>query len=82
MTAKEFKKIIEQEVDPVAVAENDNGDIYVIDIDNQTVLAWICGQESEHFISYYGLDNSDSWKALIAFAETPPAERGLPWRAD
>lgn len=80
MTAKEFKKIIEQEVKPVAVAENDNGDIYVIDVDNLTVLAWICGQEAEHFISYYGLDNSDSWKALIAFAETPPEKRGLPWQ--
>ena len=82
MKAKEFKKIIEQEVNPVAVAENDNGDIYVIDADKLTVLAWICGHEAEHFISYAGLDNSDSWKALIAFAETPPTERGLPWQAD
>ena len=80
MTAKEFKKIIEQEVDPVAVAENDNGDIYVIDADKLTVLAWICGHEAEHFISYSGLDNSESWKALIAFSETLPAERGLPWQ--
>lgn len=80
MTAKEFKKIIEQEVNPVAVAQNDNGDIYVIDVDKLTVLVWICGHEAEHFVAYSGLDNSRSWKALLAFAETPPAERGLPWQ--
>lgn len=50
MTAKEFKKIIEEEVNPVAVAQNDNGDVYVIDADKLTVLAWICGKEAEHFI--------------------------------
>lgn len=82
MTAKEFKKIIEQEVNPVAVAQNYNGDVYVIDADKLTVLAWICGKEAEHFISYSDLDNSKSWMALINFVETPPAERGLPWQAD
>lgn len=82
MTAKEFKKIIEEEVNPVAVAQNDNGDVYVIDAEKLTVLAWICGKEAEHFISYSDLDNSKSWMALINFAETPPAERGLPWQAN
>lgn len=80
MTAKEFKKIIEKEVNPVAVAENDNGDIYVIDADKLTILAWICGHETDHFVSYDCLDNSESWKALIAFSETPPEKRGLPWK--
>lgn len=78
MTAKEFKKIIEKEINQVAVAQNDNGDVYVIDADNLKILAWICGEEAEHFISYSGLDNPDSWTALISFAETLPAERGLP----
>lgn len=78
MTVKEFKEIIEKEVNPVAVAQSDNGDVYVIDSENLKILAWICGEEAEHFTSYSGLDNSDSWTALISFAETLPAERGLP----
>lgn len=82
MTAKEFKKIIEKEINPVAVTQNDNGDVYVIDADKLTILAWICGKEAEHFISYSDLDNSESWMALIAFAETFPADRGLPWQAN
>lgn len=82
MTAKELKKIIEKEINPVAVAQNDNGDVYVIDADNLKVLAWICGKEAEHFNSYSDLDNSESWMALIAFAETLPADRGLPWQAN
>lgn len=82
MTAKEFKKIIEKEINPVAVTQNDNGDVYVIDADKMKILAWICGEEAEHFVWYSDLDNSESWKALIAFAETLPADRGLPWQAN
>ena len=82
MTAKEFKTIIEEEVNPVAVAQNANGDVYVIDADKLIVLAWICGKHPEHFISYSDLDNSKSWMALIEFAETPPADRGLPWQVN
>lgn len=82
MKAKEFKKIIEKEINNVAVAQNDNGDVYVIDADNLKVLAWICGKEAEHFISYSDLDNSESWMALIDFAETLPADRGLPWQVN
>lgn len=82
MTAKEFKKIIEKEINQVAVAQNDNGDVYVIDADNLKVLAWICGKEAEHFTSYSDLDNSESWMALIDFSETLPADRGLPWQVN
>lgn len=82
MTVKEFKEIIEKEVNPVAVAQSDNGDVYVIDYDNLKIIAWICGEEAEHFFLYSGLDNSDSWTALIAFAETLPSERGLPWQVN
>lgn len=77
MTIQEFKDIIKKEVNHVTVAQRDNGDLYVIDTSNMKILAWICGKETDHFVSYYGLDNSESWAALITFSETLPNERGL-----
>ena len=77
MTIKEFEKIVKKENNKIVVAQDNGWDVYVIDKDKMNVLAWICGEESDHFTIYYGLSDRESWKAINSFAETLPSERGL-----
>ena len=41
------------------------------------VLAWVCGEESDHFTIYSGLSDRTSWSAVNHFSETLPNKRGL-----
>lgn len=77
MTIQEFKKIIKKEDNQIIVTQDDNGDIYVIDSNEMKILAWICGEESDHFTLYSGLSDRKSWRAVNDFAETLPNERGF-----
>lgn len=82
MTIKKFKKILKKEDNQIVVTTSDNEDVYIIDSDKMEVLAWICGEGSNHFTIYSGLSSRASWNAINDFAETLPNERGLSQQAN
>lgn len=81
MTTKEALKIFRQEdYTTKTLLDPETGDIYiakptVLGMAPPTILAWVCGQESDHFISYEGLNARKSYLALCDLAETLPKER-------
>ena len=75
MTIQEFKNIIENENQ--IVVQDDNKDVYVIDLNNKEVLAWVSGSATEYFTIYSGLSDRKSWGAINDFSETLTNERGL-----
>lgn len=81
MTTKEFLAIARKEDYTIkTLLDPETGDTYIVkltdfEMNPPTTLAWVCGQESDHFISYEGLDKKESYRALRALAETPPKER-------
>ena len=77
MTIQEFEKIVKKENNQIVVTQDNGGDVYVIDIKEMKILAWICGKEANYFTIYHGLSDRKSWKAVNSFAETLPNERGL-----
>lgn len=77
MKIQDFRNIVEKENNQIAVATTGNRDVYVIDSNEMKVLAWICGEEANHFTIYSGLSDRKSWETVNNFAETLPNERGL-----
>lgn len=81
LTTKEFLAIARKEDYTIkTLLDPETGDTYIVkltdfEMNPPTTLAWVCGQESDHFISYEGLDKKESYRALRALAETPPRER-------
>ena len=81
MKIKEALEIFRKEDYTIkTLLDPETGDIYIVkltdfEMNPPTHLAWVCGQEPDHFISYEGLDTKESYRALRALAETPPKER-------
>lgn len=82
MTTKEALEIFHKEDYTIkALLDPETGGIYIVKLTDfekpnpPTTLAWVCGQETNHFISYEGLSKKESYQALCALAETPPKER-------
>ena len=80
MTVKEAMKIFRKEDQSIRILrDSETEDIYIVKPDlgmtPPTILAWVCGQESGHFISYEGLDKKESYMALSDLAETLPKDR-------
>ena len=81
MTIRDALKIFQEEDYSIRILrDSETEDIYVakptdLGMTPPTVLAWVCGQESDHFISYEGLNARKSYLALCDLAETLPKER-------
>ena len=81
MTTKEALEIFRKEDYTIkALLDPETGDIYIAKLTDfgtvpPTILAWVCGHESNHFISYEGLSKKASYLALSTLAETMPTER-------
>ena len=81
MTTKEALEIFREEDCSIRILRDpETGDVYIVKqtdfgMPTPTILAWVCGQESDHFISYEGLSNKASYGALRDLAETMPKER-------
>lgn len=80
MTVKEALKIFHKEDQSIIILRDlETGDVYIVKPDlgmaPPNILAWVCGQESDHFISYEGLNKKASYGALCDLAETMPKER-------
>lgn len=81
MTIKEALAIFREEDNSIRILRDpETGDIFitkptVFGITPPTILAWVCGQESNHFISYEGLNKKATYRALITLADTLPTER-------
>ena len=81
MTIKEALKIFREEDQSIkALRDLETEDIYIVKPTDlgmapPTAIAWVCGQEPDHFISYEGLDKKESYLALCDLAETLPKER-------
>lgn len=80
MTIKEALAIFREEDNIRILRDPETGDIYitkptVFGMKPPTILAWVCGQESNHFISYEGLNKKATYRALITLADTLPTER-------
>lgn len=81
MTTKEALKIFRKEDQSIRILRDlETGDVYIVKPTDlgmapPTVLAWVCGQESDHFICYEGLDKNKSYLALCDLAETLPKDR-------
>lgn len=81
MTIREALKIFRKEDQSIkTLLDPETNDIYIVKPTDlgmapPTILAWVCGQEFDHFICYEGLDKNKSYQALCALAETLPKER-------
>lgn len=81
MTIREALKIFRQEDYSIkTLLDPETGDIYIakptdLGMEPPTILAWVCGQELDHFICYEGLNARESYLALCDLAETLPKER-------
>lgn len=81
MTTKEALEIFRKEDYTIKnLLDPETGDIYIVKqtdfgMPTPTILAWVCGQESDHFISYEGLNKKASYRALSTLADTLPKER-------
>lgn len=81
MTTKEALEIFRKEDYTIkTLLDPETGDIYIVKqtdfgMPTPTILVWVCGQESDHFISYEGLNKKASYGALCDLAETMPKER-------
>ena len=81
MTIRNALKIFRQEDHSIRILQDsETDDIYIakptdLGMAPPTVLAWVCGQKSDHFISYEGLNTRKSYLALCDLAETLPKER-------
>lgn len=81
MTTKEALKIFRGEDNSIRILrDSETGDIFItkptgFGMTPPTILACVCGQESDHFISYEGLSSHGSYLALNALADTLPSER-------
>ena len=83
MTIKEALEVFQQEDHSIkTLLDPETGDIYIAKLTDlgtvplpPTILAWVCGQEADRFISYEGLNKKASYRALSTLAETLPTER-------
>ena len=81
MTTKEALKVFREEDHSIkTLLDQETGDIYIVKLTDfgmtpPTILAWVCGQEADRFISYEGLNKKVSYLALSTLAETLPKER-------
>lgn len=81
MTTKEALEVFREEDCSISILRDpETGDIFItkpakLGMTPPTILAWICGQEADRFISYEGLNSHESYRTLSTLAETLPTER-------